>query len=142
MANTLRLFLLILFFSGLVHLSACGYKNTPEGVADQFLFRYFIELNQRGALELSTGLALDKLEEEIKLTQNVRMTPSLDLAKHKPFLNYELLRVQKRSDQAAILYYDITIENPGGKKSERKFVLSTTKIQDVWKISNFDTYLK
>jgi len=66
-------------------LISCGHNNSPEGVAEEFLFRYFIELNQRGALELSTGLATDKLNKEIELTQNIRMLPNLDLAQHKLF---------------------------------------------------------
>lgn len=120
----------------------CGHKNTAQGVAGEFLFRYFIELNQRGALELSTGLAVKKLKQEIELTQNVRMTPDLDLAKSKPFLDYKLVRTQAINDETATLFYDVSIENPGGEDAEREIVLSAAKVLGVWKISNFETFMK
>lgn len=132
------LFALILFLC----LTACGHDNSPEGVANEFLFRYFIELNQRGALELSTGLAADKLKEEIELTQSIRMTPNLDLSKHKPFLDYKLVNTQRRKDNSVTLYYDVTIENPNGKDYKREVVLTTTEISSLWKVTNFDTFLE
>ncbi len=131
-----------LIFSAVLLSAACGHSNSPEGVAGEFLFRYFIELNQRGALELSSGLAEDKLREEIELTQSVRMTPNLDLASSKPFLDYELVTSQKRSENAVTLVYDITIENPGGAETKREVVLTTMKQDGSWKVSNYDTFLK
>ncbi|MFQ5651068.1 MAG: hypothetical protein ACE5IY_14100 [bacterium] len=122
-------------------LSACGHDNSAQGVANEFLFRYFIELNQRSALELSTGLAQDKLEEEIELTQSVRMTPNLDLAQHKPFLDYELVKTQQRDENSLTLFYDVTIESPEGADIKREIVLTTVRLDGVWKVSNFDTYV-
>lgn len=129
---------------GLVLLStvACGHKNTPEGVAEAFLFRYFIELNQRGALEFSTGLAAEKLNKEIELTQNIRMTPDLDLSKSKPFIDYKLINMQRRKNDGATLFYAVTIENRGGGESKREMVVTTTNVDGEWKVSNFDTFLK
>ncbi|MFQ5675229.1 MAG: hypothetical protein ACE5G1_04970 [bacterium] len=120
---------------------SCGHKNSPDGVAEEFLFRYFIELNQRGALELSTGLATDKLRKEIELTQNIRMQPDLDLSKAKPFLDYKLANKQNR-DNAVTFYYDVTIENPEGADYNRQVVLTTVEIEGIWKVNNFDTFLK
>ena len=88
----------------LFFLLSCGHDNSPQGVAEEFLFRYFIELNQRGALELSTGLALDKLNKEIELLQSVRMQPNLDLSKHKPLIDYELVNTHERDGELATLY--------------------------------------
>lgn len=121
---------------------SCSHQNSAEGVVKEFLFRYLIELNQRGALELSTGLAEKKLQEEIELTQSVRMEPNLDLASHKPFLDYELVNQQQRGDHSVTFYYDVTIENPGGEAYKRQYVLTATRIDDRWKVSNFDTFLE
>lgn len=137
MSKQLRV-ILIMF----ICLFACGHDNTPEGVADAFLFRYFIELNQRGALEFSTGLAEEKLNKEIELTQNIRMTPDLDLAKHRPFIDYKLMNIQRRRDDVVTLFYDVTIENPGGADSKREIVVTTTNTDGVWKVNNFDTFTK
>ncbi len=121
---------------------SCSHTSSPEDLANEFLFRYFIELNQRGALELSSGLARDKLEEEIELTQSIRMTPDLDLAKHKPFLDYKLVNTQRRGEDGMTLFYDISIESPGGSPSKREVVLTTSRIDGAWKVTNFDTFLK
>lgn len=37
----------------------CGVRNDPREIADAFCYRYLIELNQAGALEISNGLAAD-----------------------------------------------------------------------------------
>lgn len=134
--NTLRLLTIAIF------LVACGHSNSPEGVAEEFLFRYFIELNQRGALELSTGLATDKLNKEIELTQNIRMLPNLDLAQHKPFLDYELVNKQSRSENSVTFFYDVTIENKNGEDYKRELILTTVDMDGDWKVNNFDTFLK
>ena len=123
-------------------LISCGHSNSPEGVAEEFLFRYFIELNQRGALELSTGLATDKLKKEIELTQNIRMLPNLDLAQHKPFLDYELVNKQTRSENSVTFFYDVTIENKNGEDYKRELILTTVILDGDWKVNNFDTFLK
>ena len=127
------------FLSG--SLISCGHSS-PEGVAEEFLFRYFIELNQRGALELSTGLATDKLNKEIELTQNIRMLPNLDLAQHKPFLDYELVNKQSRSENSVTFFYDVTIENKNGEDYKRELTLTTVILDGDWKVNNFDTFLK
>jgi len=134
--NTLRLLTIAIF------LVACGHSNSPEGVAEEFLFRYFIELNQRGALELSTGLATEKLNKEIELTQNIRMLPNLDLAQHKPFLDYELVNKQSRSENSVTFFYDVTIENKNGEDYKRELILTTVDMDGDWKVNNFDTFLK
>ncbi|NIR49623.1 hypothetical protein GWO43_14125 [candidate division KSB1 bacterium] len=128
-----------LFIFGFV-LTGCGHENSPKGVAEEFLFRYFIELNQRGALDLSTGLAVDKLNKEIELTQSVRMEPNLELSKHRPFIDYELVNTQQRKDETVTLFFDVTIEQKGGYKYQREAVLSATELEGTWKISNFDIF--
>ncbi len=129
-----------LFF--IICLTGCGHENSPKGVSDEFLFRYFIELNQRGALELSTGLAADKLQDEIELTQGIRMLPNLDLAQHKPFLDYAHVNTQQRDDNTVTLFYKITIENPDGEDIEREVVLATVNENGRWVVSNYDTFSK
>jgi hypothetical protein len=123
-------------------LLACGHDNSPEGVAEEFLFRYFIELNQRGSLELSVGLAVEKLEKEIELLQSVRMEPNLDLSKHKPFIDYKLVNTQERDPDNVTLYYDVIIQRKSGDKTTRQQVLSATKVDGRWKINNFETFTK
>ncbi|MFQ5752584.1 MAG: hypothetical protein ACE5HI_11360 [bacterium] len=135
-----RVLVLLVTCCILIYLISCGHKNSPKGVAEAFLFCYFIELNQQGALELSTGLAAKKLKKEIELLQSVRMEPNLDLSKHKPFIDYKLVNTQKRKDNSITFYYDVTIESKGGDKYKRELVLSTVEIDGQWKVKNFDTF--
>ncbi|MFQ5639151.1 MAG: hypothetical protein ACE5IR_14305 [bacterium] len=132
-----RILLLLLF---VFHFISCGHDNSPKGVAETFLFRYFLELNQRGALELSTGLAVDKLQKEIELTQSVRMEPNLDLSKLRPFIDYKLTGTQTRSDETVTLFYDVTIERKSGLKFRKEAVLSTMQVDGRWKINNYDIF--
>ena len=119
---------------------SCGPDNSPDDVAEAFLFRYFIELNQRGAMELSTGLAAKKLQDEIELTQNIRMEPNLDLSKHRPFLDYELMN-QSEEDGIVTFFYEITVEVEGGPDRKSQFVLSTIELDGQWQVNNYDSFL-
>jgi len=118
----------------------CGHDNTPEGVAEEFLFRYLIELNQQGAQELCTGLATVKLRKEIEDLRSVRMQPDLDLSGAKPFIDYKLKNQQQRPDKSVTFFYDVAIESKGGYNSERQFVLSTIAVEGKWRVNNFDTF--
>ncbi|MFQ5823783.1 MAG: hypothetical protein ACE5JB_06990 [bacterium] len=120
---------------------SCGYENSAEGVAEEFLYRYFIELNQQGALELSAGLAEDKLKNEIELLKSVRSDPDLDLSQSKPFIDYKLVNSQKRSDDSIAFFYDVTIQSKGGDEYKRQVVLTTVEIDGNWKVRNFDTFM-
>jgi hypothetical protein len=120
---------------------ACGYENSAEGVAEEFLYRYFIELNQKGAMELSTGLAKDKLQEEIALVQGIRSNPELDLSQAKPFIDYKLVNSQMRSDKSVALIYDVSIKSKGGEKYKRQVVLNMVELAGKWKVKNFDTFM-
>lgn len=133
-----RLAIILLMLAAL----SCGHQDSAEDVTKEFLFRYFIELNQRGAKELSTGLAAKKLQEEIELTQSVRMQPDMDLSKSKPFLDYKLVN-RNENDGAVTSYYDVTIETSDGENSyQRQVVITAEEVNGKWMISNYDTFLK
>lgn len=134
----------LIIFSFLIFnfsLIACG-NNPAKGVAEKFLYRYFIELNQQGALELSTGLAVDKLKKEIELLKSVRSDPDLDLSQYKPFIGYKLVNTQRRSADSIAFFYEVSIKSKGGDEYKRQVVLTTVEIGGKWKVSNFDTFIK
>ncbi|MFQ5708943.1 MAG: hypothetical protein ACE5HO_15910 [bacterium] len=120
--------------------TGCGHDNSAKGVAEEFLYRYFIELNQQGALQVSEGLAQDKLKKEIELLKGVRSAPDLDLSKSKPFIDYKLMETRQMDEQAIALFYDVSIKSKGGDKYKRQVVLTTSPVNGVWKVVNFDTY--
>ena len=91
---------------------------------------------------MSTGLALDKLNKEIELLQSVRMQPNLDLSKHKPLIDYELVNTHERDGESATLYYEVIIQRKSGDQVTRQQILSVTKVGEVWKVNNFETFTK
>ena len=58
-------------FSLLSIISACSDRNTPEDVAEDFVYNYYLHTNQGMALRLSDGLAKEKLETEIEFLREV-----------------------------------------------------------------------
>lgn len=51
---------------------ACSDRNSPEDVADDFVYNYYLRANQTAALRLSAALAEEKLKSEIELLRDVR----------------------------------------------------------------------
>ncbi len=60
----MRLLLLLL-------LAGCTPKSAAA-VSDRFVDLYFVEIDQKRALELCTGLARSKIEEELSLVAQIR----------------------------------------------------------------------
>ena len=73
-------------FSCLVFIFACSDRNTPEGVAEDFVYNYYLHANQGMALRLSDGLAKEKLETEIEFLREVRS--GSDQSQVKPNIEY------------------------------------------------------
>ena len=53
-------------------LVACSNRNTPLAVTEDFIYNYYKLANQAVALQLTSGLATEKLEAEITRLQEVR----------------------------------------------------------------------
>src|SRR5262249_6392495 len=70
--------LLLLLGSGCVPRSA-------EQVADRFVDLYFVEIDQKRVLPLTTGLARTKIEEELGLVEGIRRNYQPDQAKPSIF---------------------------------------------------------
>ncbi|HEY7956689.1 MAG: hypothetical protein ACHQ17_12405, partial [Polyangia bacterium] len=113
-------------------LAACAPK-TPEAVADHFVDLYFVVIDQRRALDLTSGLARQKLEEELTLVEKVRTTYDQDQA--KPSIFY-VRRSSKVMGDHARLTYDITIRQ-GHDETLRNALVSVERIAGKWTVANF-----
>ena len=67
---------------------ACSDRNTPEGVAEDFVYNYYLRANQNAALHLSAALAEDKLKSEIELLRDVRQPG--EAPEVQPKIKYEM----------------------------------------------------
>jgi len=120
-------------------LGGCGAANDPREVADQFCYHYLIELNQRAALEMASGLAQEKLQKEIDLLKGAR-TGADELQWSKPFIDYKLHRRIDEDDSHVMFYYLLTIEPKSGGKLEQEVLISTVLEDGRWKVNNFENY--
>jgi hypothetical protein len=120
---------------------ACGQENSPKGVADRFLYLYLIEINQQKAKALTEGLAASKLDDEINSLRSIR-SMDIDLAEHRPFIDYKLVQKKPRGENRMMLVYDVKIKPRNEELGERKqsLLVSTVRESGRWMVDNFENY--
>ena len=115
-----------------VTLAGCG--RGPEHVADRFVDAYFVQASQETALVLSTGLATQKLKEELALLSSVRGDKN-PLPDARP-----TIRVHRRAVEVARgvaqVRYDLTVVSPNAS-SERRALLVLRLASGQWRVSNW-----
>ena len=128
-----RQYLIVLIFLML----ACSNRNTPRAVSEDFIYNYYQHANQEAALQLSHGLAAEKLEDEIARVREVR-EPGQQIDEI-PKIEYEL--IGKEENQTHTLFnYNLTIKIRDTTSHTRKVVIQTEQIDGQWKVVNFDEY--
>ena len=116
---------------------ACSNRNTPQAVCEDFIYNYYQRADQTAALQLSHGLAAEKLTDEIARVSEVR-TPGQQMDE-MPKIEYEL--TGKEEDSTHVLFnYKLSIEIRGATTHTRKVVIQTEEIDGRWKVVNFDEY--
>jgi hypothetical protein len=113
-------------------LCGCAPKGAAD-VADKFVDLYFVEIDQKKALEFTTGPARQKLEEELSLVADIRKSYEPDAA--KPSIFYQRQSQQEAGDHARFTY-DLTIRQ-GRDETKRNALVSTEKVDGRWTVSNF-----
>lgn len=130
------------FFTLLIFL-ACSNRNTPQAVTEDFIFNYYTLANQQVALQLTAGLATEKLEAEIRLLHDVRTQN--DPIPEVPKMEYKQIGKETSSEIENITHvlfnYQLTIKNQSGETTHtRNVVITTENIDGKWKVVNFDEY--
>ena len=89
------------------------------------------------ALQLSHGLAAEKLEDEIARVREVR-SPGQQMDE-MPKIEYE--PIGKEEDSTHVLFnYRLTIKTEGTTTHTRNVIINTEQIDGRWKVVNFDEY--
>ena len=116
---------------------ACSNRNTPQAVSEDFIYNYYQRADQAAALQLSHGLAAEKLEDEIARVSEVRsQDQQID---EMPNIEYE--PIGKEEKETHVLFnYKLTIKIRGTITHTRNVVINTEKIDGKWKVVNFDEY--
>jgi hypothetical protein len=117
----------------LLFLAACGRDmSTAQGVAEEFIDQYYVQFNLAGAKAHVVSLALDKINQEIRLTSGQK----IDASTQKPRVNYKLLET-KESDNRASFLYEGMIQSDDGTSFTRRWLIAVRKEGANWRVSNF-----
>jgi len=127
-----RYFLLLILL-----ILACSNRNTPQAVSEDFIYNYYQHADQAAALQLSYGLAAEKLEDEIARVSEVR---SLDQQiDEMQKIEYELIGTE--TEPTHVLFnYRLTIKIRGATTHTRNVIINTEQIDGHWKVVHFDEY--
>jgi len=123
----LSLIVLNLFLTG------CGRDlGTAQGVAEEFVDQHYVHIDIQKAKQYAVGLALEKLNQEIRLTAG----QAIDASTQKPKVNYALLEKKEGANRASFLY-EGTIRSEDGTTFTRKWLIAARKEGNQWRVSNF-----
>jgi hypothetical protein len=132
MRNALSFFALP-FLVWSLFLSGCGRDlGTAQGVADEFVDQHYVNFDLQKAKAYAVSVALEKVNEEIRLTAGQK----IDAATNKPKINYRLLE-KKEGERRASFLYEGTIQSDDGSSFTRKWLIAARKDADQWRVSNF-----
>jgi hypothetical protein len=116
-----------------IFLYGCGRNlGTAQGVANEFVDQHYVNFDLPKAKAYAVSLALDKINEEIRLTAGQK----IDASTNKPKINYRLLE-KKEGERRASFLYEGTIQSDDGSSFTRKWLIATRKDADQWRVSNF-----
>ena len=128
---TLALTLLLLV------LHACQRDaHSARGIAERFLDAHYVEINLSAAKAYCTGLALSRVEDEIRLTTG----QLIDESTRKPRVHYRLLQEKKRGDKSTSFLYEATISVDGAGQFTKKVLLTLRQGEEGWRVANYSEF--
>lgn len=132
-----KYFLIALSFSLIaVSFGACRRDlRTAQGVVEEFVDQHYVNINLQKAKEYSVGLALEKINEEIRLTSG----QVIDASTRKPRVHYRLLE-KKEGERRASFVYEGAIRAEDAPKFTRRWLILARKEGNQWRVSNFTEY--
>lgn len=114
----------------------CGRDlKTAEGVAEEFVDQHYVHIDLPKARQYAVGLALDKINDEIRLTTG----QPIDASTRKPKVQYRLLEKQEAQGRVSFMYQG-TIQAEDAPEFTRRWLVVARKENDGWRVSNFTEY--
>src|SRR4029077_14001960 len=77
----------------------CHPANSARGVVDDFIDQYYVAINLKAAEPFCTGLALDKIHQEMMCTDGKK----IDANTRKPVVHYKLKAERDGNDHVEFL---------------------------------------
>ena len=117
-------------------LSACHSDSTgARGIAEGFVDQHYVRMDLEAAKPFCTGLALQKLSNEQRLTQGQQ----IDESTRKPAVHYRLIETKDDAEHPVFVFQGtIDVEDAG--QFTRKWLLSMRRDGDGWKVANFEEF--
>lgn len=116
--------------------SACRSGRSPQDVAERFLDKYYLEVDQPAALRLAVGPAAGRIQAEIADLAAAR-GQGLEASPNRPRMYYRKLKEQPATAGGEReLEYDLSIDSQGVKLHKR-VDLRLKEDGGAWKIYNF-----
>lgn len=121
----------------LLSLSACG-PDVPNArsVAEKFLDAHYVMIDLPLAKTYATGLALKRVEEEIRLTEGQQ----IDASTRKPRVYYRLLEEKPRGEKSLSFLYEATFSVDGAGQFVKKVLLTLRQEAEGWRVANYSEF--
>jgi len=111
----------------------CGRDlNSAQGVVEEFVDQRFVQFDLQKAKLYAVSIALEKVNEELRLTAGHK----IDASTQKPRINYKLLE-KREGDRRASFFYEGTISSDDGTSFTRKWLITARMEGNDWRVSNF-----
>ena len=121
--------------ASLCALAACRPgPDTAQGTAERFVDAHYVNINLVDAKQFCVGPALGKVEEEQRLT----LGQTIDESTRKPHVGYSLVEKREEGADRASFLFEGTIRVEDGGTFTRKWMVTTRKESDGWRVSNYD----
>jgi hypothetical protein len=112
----------------------CVPSDPRQAVAEQFIDRLYVRIDQPSARELSTGLATAKLDEEIRL----KAGQVIDESTRQPSIHFSIVQhAEDRQDGTASLVYDLHVAPDGADAFTRRLILTLRNDGGAWRVANY-----
>jgi hypothetical protein len=114
--------------------AGCAPADPRQALAGEFIDRLFVTIDQAAARELATGLAVEKLDEEIRL----RGDQAIDEGTRQPRVSYRFLEWGNpgRADVASLVY-ELRVAPDGIEAFSHRLILTLRRTGDDWRVSNY-----
>ena len=123
--------LLLVLAASACHSDAAG----PRGVAESFLDQHYVRIDLEAAKPFCTGLALQKLGNEQRLTQGQQ----IDESTRKPTVHYRLIETKDDAEHPTFMF-EGTIDVDDAGQFTRKWLVAMRRDGDTWKVANFEEF--
>jgi hypothetical protein len=110
--------------------------GTARGVAERFIDAHYVRIDLAASREYTSGLAREKVDDEIRLTQG----QVIDEGTHVPRVSYELTEERLRGSDTVSFAYAATLSVDGGEPIDRTFQLTLRNGADGWRVTNYSEY--